>query len=295
MACSSSKPGPPSLKRARSEDVVSTRKVKKPRSNGSIVWELFEVDPTDNTKAICQTCGESKSRGGKTSSTFTTSGLLAHAQVCNPNEVKRLQAQKINKLEKEQNTPVLFKYDAAPFGSSSLSKLAQPTVTAMFKAKEQWGQYHPKAIEEHRKLGEMVAKSHLGYNTLHSDGIKDYIEDKTPQYTIPSRKFMANRVVPAIALGIKKHIMKLILLADYINFTSDTWTARYTSASFISLTAHFMERDTGRFQCYVLHTKYFPESHTASNISNIILNMLKEYNIPPEKVHGIITDNAANI
>ena len=45
----------------------------------------------------------------------------------------------------------------------------------------------------------------------------------------------------------------------------------------------------------MLHTKYFPESHTASNISNIILNMLKEYNIPPEKVHGIITDNAANI
>ena len=99
MACSSSKTGPPSLKRARSEDVVSLRKVKKPRANGSIVWELFEVDPTDNTKAICQKCGESKSRGGKSSSTFTTSGLLAHAQLCNPSAVKRLQAQKINKVD----------------------------------------------------------------------------------------------------------------------------------------------------------------------------------------------------
>ena len=89
--------------------------------------------------------------------------------------------------------------------------------------------------------------------------------------------------------------MKLVLLADFINFTSDTWTAKYSAASFISFTAHFMDRETGNFKCYVLRVKYFPDHHTASNISKVLLEMLSDYNIPPEKVHAIVTDNAHNI
>ena len=47
----------------------------------------------------------------------------------------------------------------------------------MFKVKEMWDIYHPKALEEHRKLAELIAKSNLGFNMLHNDGMMEYIID----------------------------------------------------------------------------------------------------------------------
>ena len=160
----------------------------KSRSNSSIVWDLYDRHPTDKTKAICKKCGQSKSRGGTTSSTFTTTGLMNHAKICNPVETMRLKDLQLQQREKNN---VIFQFDSAPVGSSSMSKFSQPTVTTMFKAKEPWGYYHPKAIEEHRKLAELIAKSNLGYNMLQNDGIKDYVKDKVPQYTMPSRIFLS--------------------------------------------------------------------------------------------------------
>ena len=90
---------PPPAKKKCLENVKS-------RSNSSIVWDLYDRHPTDKTKAICKKCGQSKSRGGTTSSTFTTTGLMNHAKICNPVETKRLKDLQLQQREKKCYFPV---------------------------------------------------------------------------------------------------------------------------------------------------------------------------------------------
>lgn len=45
----------------------------------------------------------------------------------------------------------------------------------------------------------------------------------------------------------------------------------------------------------MLRVKPFPGSHTANNITNVIQEVVEDFNIPPHKVHTIVHDNAANM
>ena len=46
----------------------------------SFIWDYFSVDPKDDKKAVCGTCGESISRGGTNAKNFNTSNLQYHLQ-----------------------------------------------------------------------------------------------------------------------------------------------------------------------------------------------------------------------
>lgn len=62
----------------------------------------------------------------------------------------------------------------------------------------------------------------------------------------------------------------------------------------MSLTAHYISRDwTLRTAC--LKTQYHPESHTANNISNFLIESLKEYGLTRGNIAAITTDSAANM
>ena len=46
----------------------------------SFIWDYYSVDPKDDKKAICGTCGESISHGGTSAINFNTSNLQYHLQ-----------------------------------------------------------------------------------------------------------------------------------------------------------------------------------------------------------------------
>ena len=45
----------------------------------------------------------------------------------------------------------------------------------------------------------------------------------------------------------------------------------------------------------ILQVTHFPESHTGHNISKFINEALQTWEIPHEKIHAVLTDNAANV
>ena len=47
----------------------------------SCVWNFFKISASDESKAVCDTCGDNISRGGKCSKTFTTSNLKKHMKL----------------------------------------------------------------------------------------------------------------------------------------------------------------------------------------------------------------------
>ena len=44
----------------------------------SEVWNFFSISATDDSKAVCEDCGEKVARGGESPKTFTTSNLRKH-------------------------------------------------------------------------------------------------------------------------------------------------------------------------------------------------------------------------
>lgn len=62
----------------------------------------------------------------------------------------------------------------------------------------------------------------------------------------------------------------------------------------MSLTAHYIDGEWSlRTAC--LKTQYHPESHTAENISNFLLESIAEYGLRRVDIASITTDSAANM
>ena len=77
--------------------------------------------------------------------------------------------------------------------------------------------------------------------------------------------------------------------------TTDIWTSSSSNKGFISLTAHFLDKNTLNQKVYTLSTKYFPSQHTGVNISETLAQLLEEWKIDATHVHLIVHDNAANM
>ena len=80
-----------------------------------------------------------------------------------------------------------------------------------------------------------------------------------------------------------------------ITLTSDIWGAR-TNHSYISLTGHYLDKNF-RLRRFLFAMRYFPEDHTANNISAKITDMVHEIELSSKTVRWItiVTDGAANI
>ena len=67
----------------------------------SIIWTFFSICETDNTKAICGTCQEKMSRGGKSSKSFNTTNLRKHMEL-HPKEFKEFSSMEVEKGKRER-------------------------------------------------------------------------------------------------------------------------------------------------------------------------------------------------
>ena len=78
-----------------------------------------------------------------------------------------------------------------------------------------------------------------------------------------------------------------------VSLTTDGWSS-INRDPYMSLTAHFINSDwVLTTRC--LKTQYYPDSHTAENVSQFIQDGLHEYGLRFGNVASISTDNAANM
>lgn len=114
-----------------------------------------------------------------------------------------------------------------------------------------------------------------------------------PSYQLPSR-FTVSRSL----LGNKfdevceKMVAVLDNEVDYVTLTTDMWTSNSTE-SFIAVTAHFVTKQW-KLKSMLLDCSRFVGSHTNTEIRDKILLICRKWGLQ-DKVHAIVTDNAANI
>lgn len=67
------------------------------------------------------------------------------------------------------------------------------------------------------------------------------------------------------------------------------------TSSYLGVTAHFFSTKDHKRHNVTLAARHFPSPHTASQIADLVQEILAEWNIPQSKIHRVLTDNGSNM
>ncbi|XP_021959862.1 zinc finger BED domain-containing protein 4 [Folsomia candida] len=254
------------------------------RTSGAWLW--FKDHSTNPSKAVCTVCnGEIACGIGKSRS---TSSLKKHLEAKHPTHYQQAYS----------NDPdaVAVSSDDDNYGSTTPKKmrLTQPTLIESLESKKKWKIDDLGAQSLHYTLGEMIAVYVLPYSFVEKIGFRRLLAAMKPQYPVPGRTYMTDTIIPKIYERTRKKIWSQVQDATWISFTSDIWTSEHNNFGFISFTGHLID-EIFKHRHAVLQCKHFSGEHSGQKISEVILDMLKSWDIPTNKVHTLVRDNGANI
>ena len=279
-------------------------------------------------------CNEQVARGGTIKSKFTTSNMVKHLELdhnaiykkekllelqLKDAKAKKLAAEQVSTyfkpVEQVKQTPapkrrrlnsgefgncsqasdVEFSLQNShdPRGTSQKVLQVQPMVSEFFGKKKMWGRNDLNSKKLDFVIGQMIAADKEPFNMVEHWGLEFLCEEMFPKYTLPSRHHITNSVIPFIYDISKAKIKNMLDDVAFVSIDTDLWS-NLAKKNFISLMAHCTFPNFDQ-QLVVLNSKPFNESHTGHNICNIMKDMIKEWEIPPHKIHNIIHDNASNM
>jgi hypothetical protein len=123
-------------------------------------------------------------------------------------------------------------------------------------------------------------------------GFKKMISTLEPRYVIPSRKQFTEVMVPQMYGEVKLQVKESLDSAECIALKCDGWTSRATE-SYITITSHHIN-EGWELVSHVLQTRALFESHTGTNIAQVLRAALEEWDLT-DKDPAIVTDNASNM
>ena len=232
--------------------------------------------------ATCTICKAKVSRGGQSVKSFTTSNLVGH--------LRKHSAE--YKIYEDDRAAATVHQPVKQFTSGTSSK--QLTFEESQSRSKVWDINDPRALCVTTKIGEMIAVDCHPYSIVDDPGFVSLMKCVEPRYTIPSRRYFTDNVLPKIHARILSGIKDELAGAKFFSFTSDIWSTEVSHDSLISLTAHWLT-DSFKKKAAMLNASSFQGSHTADAIRMKCDKMLENWEIPKNQVHCFVVDNAANM
>uniref|UniRef100_W5N327 HAT C-terminal dimerisation domain-containing protein n=1 Tax=Lepisosteus oculatus TaxID=7918 RepID=W5N327_LEPOC len=118
-------------------------------------------------------------------------------------------------------------------------------------------------------------------------GFLHLMKKAVPQYKI--RSYFSTNEIPRMYKEVKASVEKQLEEGEWFRVTTDLWTSGGAGGEpYMSFMVHYVSSDW-QLKSHCLETLYFPDDHTADNITKMVENMLQEWKI------RITTDNATNM
>ncbi|KAG9261302.1 zinc finger BED domain-containing protein 4-like [Astyanax mexicanus] len=233
----------------------------------------FLLDSPQSLTATCNVCKAVVPRGGRSVATFNTTNLIKHLQKHHPKEHDEFLAMKGLKAQTSRQESLLQSFERQ-------GKLSPDNV----KAKE---------ITE--KVLNFIVLDDQPLSVVENEGFRSLMEYLQPRYSLPSRRYLSETALPELYNQVSTKLADKLKGVPNLSFTTDIWTSDVSPMSLISLTVHWIDRDTYGLCCAVLQVKKCGGSHNRATIAASITEMLNHWGIPLEKVHVILRDNASNM
>ncbi|XP_036345286.1 zinc finger BED domain-containing protein 1-like [Rhagoletis pomonella] len=143
-----------------------------------------------------------------------------------------------------------------------------------------------------RELVNMICVDLQPLSIVEDEGFRNYTYQLNPNYSLPSRKMLAEKLLPQQYDVSKAALIEMLQQVDFVAGTTDLWTSD-SNKNYLTLTIHFIYQ--GQAESRVLATKEMTESHTSENIASLLRQVLEEEWKIFDKVVCITTDNASNM
>ncbi|XP_028837232.1 zinc finger BED domain-containing protein 1-like [Denticeps clupeoides] len=137
-----------------------------------------------------------------------------------------------------------------------------------------------------------ICKGLCPYSVVENTGFRFMINTLDPRNVIPTRSYMTDKAVPRIYDKVKDNVKSALSSVPRVALTCDVWTSRATEA-FVTINCHYVDEEW-ELMSHVLQTRAMHESHTGSNIAELLKAALVEWDLV-SKDPAIVTDNAANM
>jgi len=98
-----------------------------------------------------------------------------------------------------------------------------------------WSINDPRAVSVHHKIAEMMALDFQPYSIVTDDGFTQLLKTLEPRYTLPSRHYFTEQVVPDIANSINSKLAEILKDILYFSLTTDIWSTSLTNQQLIYL------------------------------------------------------------
>ena len=157
-----------------------------------------------------------------------------------------------------------------------------------------WDINDPRGHRVHRLIGEMIAINTQPFSVVENEGFTNILSTLEPRYSLLSRKYVTETVLPRIMAGVTACVKLEISNVQWFSFTTDIWSTEISRHSLLSLTVHWLT-DSFERKSTVLHAQYFPGEHMGVMICSKYKEMLEGWEIKEEQVHLIIRDYASNM
>ena len=97
-----------------------------------------------------------------------------------------------------------------------------------------------------------------------------------------------------VLFDLKATIQTFLSAARKVSLCADIWSKKGLTSSYLGITAPFSCSDHRR-HCVTLAVRLMLGSHTAEHVREAVEKVMKEWEIPENKVRVIVTDNGSNM
>ncbi|RXN19656.1 zinc finger BED domain-containing 1-like protein [Labeo rohita] len=186
----------------------------------------------------------------------------------------------------------LQRHHADKLASPQPKKTRDPTQTTLDNTASKLPSNSVRAQKITESVVHYICKGLCPYSVVENTGFRFMINTLDPRYVIPTRSYMTDKAVPRIYDKVKDDVKSALSSAPQVALTCDGWTSRATEA-FVTITCHYVDEEW-ELMSHVLQTRAMHETHTGSNIAELLKAALEEWDLV-SKDPAIVTDNAANM
>jgi hypothetical protein len=120
----------------------------------------------------------------------------------------------------------------------------------------------------------------------------EYTQSLNPQYTIPCRKTLENKIMIEYNKYEEKVMQLIEGIRGKVSLTCDGWSSRKRKGYFV-ITVHWLT-ENWKLSSAILEFVNFPPPHDTNSTVSLMLNVLQKYKIE-KKVFAVTTDNASEM
>ena len=167
------------------------------------MWRIFSISVTDESKAVCDECGE---RVASSAKSYTTTNLRNH--------LKRRHFSQYTELLELERTKSAADDDGSRQSPSPCHSL-QSTINRCFQHSKPYDKGHPEARKITLLIGEMMALEFQPFSIVEDTGFTALTNHLDARYNIPSRKYFSTTLIPEMYDQAKEKVKKTISQQSY--------------------------------------------------------------------------------